>query len=381
MKQENKSIEKYKYSMKQYRLINKGILGRNKNCNRRRVYMDEQENQIIDKTQLAPSQRPPKGPMKPGLVALCVICGTIMFLGFWFILFGQFFGNLFGNISHITDKSYGDFTYYGDTIDVFYVEGTIESGGISYQHNWTLNQIDDLMENENNKGIFLYVNSPGGGVYESDELYLKLKEYKEVTGRPVYAYMAQTAASGGLYVTMAADKIYANRMTMTGSIGVIMSTTDTTGLQELIGIKEESITSGPNKAMGNPLTKEQREILQTMVDESYDIFVEIIVENRKLDEARVREIADGRIYSAAQAKELGLIDELATYEQAMQSFIDTYGFENCYIHHQSAPISTLEQILSSVEAGMESADVISNFSAINRYIEENQTPKLMYYMQ
>ena len=196
-----------------------------------------------------------------------------------------------------------------------------------------------------------------------------------------YAYMAQTAASGGLYVTMAADKIYANRMTMTGSIGVIMSTTDTTGLQELIGIKEESITSGPNKAMGNPLTKEQREILQTMVDESYDFFVEIIVENRKLDEARVREIADGRIYSAAQAKELGLIDELATYEQAMQSFIDTYGFENCYIHHQSAPISTLEQILSSVEAGMESADVISNFSAINRYIEENQTPKLMYYMQ
>lgn len=342
--------------------------------------MDEQENQIIDKTQSSPSQRPPKGPMKPGLVALCVICGTIMFLGFWFILFGQFFGNLFGNISHIADKSYGNFTYHGDTIDVFYVEGTIESGGTSYQHNWTLNQIDDLMENENNKGIFLYVNSPGGGVYESDELYLKLKEYKEVTGRPVYAYMAQTAASGGLYVTMAADKIFANRMTMTGSIGVIMSLTDTTGLQELIGVKTENVTTGPNKAMGNPLTDEQREILQSMVDESYDIFVDIIVENRKLSEEKVREIADGRLYSSNQAKELGLIDEIGTYEEAMQSFVDTYKLEDCYIHHQSAPVSIIEEILSSVESDVDSKDSIQDFAAISEYIETHQTPKIMYYM-
>lgn len=339
--------------------------------------MDEQQNQFYTQGQ---KPKPPKGPMKPWLVAVCVLCGTIMFLGFWFILFGQFFGNLFGSIGHLAENTYSTGVPYGDTIDVFYVEGTIVEGGTTYQHKWTLSQIDSLMENENNKGIFLYVNSPGGGIYESDELYLKLKEYKEVTGRPVYAYMAQTAASGGLYVTMAADKIYANRMTMTGSIGVIMSVMDTTGLQNLIGIKEENITSGPNKAMGNPLTEEQKEILQSMIDESYDIFVDIIAENRNLDEAKVREIGDGRIYSANQAKALGLIDEVGTYDEAMKNFIEAYGFENCNIYHQSAPVSPLQQLLSSVEAGMNNAEAIENFNAINNYIEANQTPKIMYYV-
>ncbi|MBE6022211.1 MAG: signal peptide peptidase SppA [Cellulosilyticum sp.] len=318
--------------------------------------------------------------MKPGLVALCVICGMIMFLGFWYILFSQFFGNLFSAVSGMDSNAYMESGVYGDTIDVFYVEGTIAEGSTTYQHTWTLNQIDHLMESESNKGIILYVNSPGGGIYESDELYLKIKEYKETTGRPVYAYMAQTAASGGLYVSMAADEIYANRMTMTGSIGVIMSTTDTTGLQELIGIKEENITSGPNKAMGNPLTDEQRAILQSMVDESYDIFVEIIAENRNLDDNKVREIADGRIYSARQAKELGLIDEIASYEETVQNFIDTYKLEDCTIYHQRPPLSALEELLLSVETDLESSKVTESFTAIHNYIEANKSPKIMYYM-
>ena len=340
--------------------------------------MEEQQNQFPEYNK--PPHKKAKEPMRPGLVALCVICGTIMFLGFWYILFSQFFGGLFGAVSSMNSSAYNENITLGDTIDVFYIEGTIAEGSTTYQHTWTLNQIDALMDSTYNKGIFLYVNSPGGGVYESDELYLKLKEYKEVTGRPVYAYMAQTAASGGLYVSMAADKIYANRMTMTGSIGVIMSTMDTTGLQELIGIKEENITSGPNKAMGNPLTEEQRAILQSMVDESYDIFVDIVAENRKLDKAKVREIADGRVYSAMQAKELGLIDEIGTYEEAMNHFIESYKLDECEVHHQSAPKSVLEEILENVETGLEGSNAVANFTAINNYIEANKTPKLMYYM-
>lgn len=329
-----------------------------------------------------PSQfsKPPKGPMKPGLVVVCVICGMVMFLGFWYILFSQFFGNLFGAISSVGTDTYTESQVQGDRIDVFYIEGTISSDSTTYNHTWTLNQIDALIDNQNNKGILLYVNSPGGGIYESDELYLKLKEYKEITGRPVYAYMAQTAASGGLYVSMAADKIYANRMTMTGSIGVIMSSVDTTGLQKLIGIKEENITSGPNKAMGNPLTEEQRRILQSLVDESYDIFVDIVAENRQLDETKVREIADGRVYSATQAKDLGLIDEVGSYEEAVQNLVDTYNLQGCEIYHQSAPKSALEELLSSVETKLEGGKVMQNFDAINEYIEAHQTPKIMYYM-
>lgn len=324
-------------------------------------------------------QRPPKGPMRPGVVVTCVICGMIMFLGFWYILFSQFFGNLFGSVTRESASTYSQ-NPNADTIDVFHIEGTISEDSATYNHDWTLDQIDALENNDHNKGIFLYINSPGGGVYESDELYLKLKQYKEKTGRPVYAYMAQTAASGGLYVSMSADKIFANRMTMTGSIGVIMSVTDTTGLQKLIGIKEDNITTGPNKAMGNPLTDEQRQILQSLVDESYDIFVGIVAENRHLDEAKVREIADGRVYSPKQAKEIGLIDEIGTYEEAMQNFVETYHLENCEINTQSAPMSVFQELLSGVDSKLEGGKAIQNFSAIDQYIKQNESPKLMYYM-
>lgn len=337
--------------------------------------MDDYQNQY-NQNQIPPKSS--KGPMKPSIVIVSVICGCIMFLGFWYILFSQFFGNLFGAIS---GSSYDQAYVLGDTIDVIHVEGTISEGSTTYNHIWTLNSIDKLMNSEQNKAIFLYVNSPGGGVYESDELYLKLKEYKEVTGRPVYAYMAETAASGGLYVSMAADKIFANRMTMTGSIGVIMSLIDTTGLQELIGIQEENIASGENKAMGNPLTDEQRAILQSLVDESYEIFVDIIEENRGLSREKVYELADGRVYSPKQAKELGLIDEIAGYKTALNELISQYGLEDCSINHQTPPVSMIQEILSSVSTNLEGNSAVSQFSQINSYIENNQKPKLMYYMR
>lgn len=319
--------------------------------------------------------------MQPGVVVVCVICGCIMFLGFWYILFSQFFGSLFGAIALNTNGSYAEAYPIGDTIDVLYVEGTIQEGGTTYQHTWTLNQIDALMDNEYNKGIMLYVNSPGGGVYESDELYLKLKEYKEVTGRPVYAYMAQTAASGAVYISMAADKIYANRMTMTGSIGVITSVTDTTGLQELIGVKQDKITSGPNKAMGNPLTDEQRMIFQSIVDEYYDIFVGIVAENRKLDLNKVYELADGRVYSPQQAKELGLIDEIGTYEQAVEDMMTTYNLKDVKLYHQTPPVSFVEELLSSMSVKLDSSKVIGQFDQITGYIEKHKSPTFMYLME
>lgn len=340
--------------------------------------MDDQQKYHQDGEYKSP-QKSHKGPMQPGVVAVCVICGCIMFLGFWYILFSQFFGNLFGTMA--TSGNYADAYVAGDTIDVLYVEGTIQEGSATYQHTWTLNKIDALMDSEYNKGIFLYVNSPGGGVYESDELYLKLKEYKEVTGRPVYAYMAQTAASGAVYISMAADKIYASRMTMTGSIGVITSITDTTGLQELIGVKQDKITSGVNKAMGNPLTDEQRAIFQSIVDEYYDIFVGVVAENRKLDLDKVYDLADGRVYSPNQAKELGLIDEIGTYEDAVADMVTTYDLQDATLYHQAPPVSLLDELLSSVSMELDSSKVVENFDQITGYIEKHKSPTFMYYMQ
>lgn len=142
-----------------------------------------------------------------------------------------------------------------------------------------------------NKGILLIVDSPGGGVYESDELYLKLKDYKETTGNPIWTYMKSEACSGGYYISMASDKIFANRNCTTGSIGVIMSLVNTKDLYDKLGIKEINITSGKNKAMGSSgqdLTDEQKEILQSNVDEAYEQFVSIVADGRKMDVETVK---------------------------------------------------------------------------------------------
>ncbi|MBQ8281675.1 MAG: S49 family peptidase, partial [Lachnospiraceae bacterium] len=163
-----------------------------------------------------------------------------------------------------------------DYIAVVEVEGTIYGepttsmwGEVEgYDHPGTMEYINQLMEDDNNKGIMLYMNTPGGEVTASDDMYLKLMEYKEQTGRKIYCYFADQSCSGGYYISMAADEIYANRNCWTGSIGVIVSTMNMEGLYEKLGIQEVNITSGRNKAMGSAgseLTTEQRAILQSLV--------------------------------------------------------------------------------------------------------------------
>lgn len=214
-----------------------------------------------------------------------------------------------------------------DFIGVIDVVGTIQASSSTsvfsstdgqYNHSLYMDYIDQMETADNNKGILLYVDSPGGTVYESDELYLKLMEYKEVTGRPVYAYFASQACSGGYYISMAADKIYANRNCWTGSIGVIVSLTNCKKLYDKIGLKEIDITSGKNKSMGSSgldLTDEQYDILQSLVDEAYDQFTDIVSKGRDMDIATVKELADGRIYSAKQAKKHDLVDENGSLEE------------------------------------------------------------------
>ena len=199
-----------------------------------------------------------------------------------------------------------------------------------YDHDLYMELVDDLMDDPHNNGILLYVDSPGGTVYESDEFYLKLMQYKEETRRPIYAYFATEAYSGGYYVSMAADEIYANRNAWTGSIGVIISLYNYVGLSEKIGVTEIDVTSGRNKAMGSAwqnLTDEQRGILQSLVDESYAQFVDIVADGRKLDRERVVELADGRIYSAWQALDNGLIDHVAGEEEALAAILEKAGLE------------------------------------------------------
>ncbi|MCL2054868.1 MAG: signal peptide peptidase SppA [Oscillospiraceae bacterium] len=191
------------------------------------------------------------------------------------------------------------------------------SGG--YNHQATLDKIDEMTKAVNNRGLLLFVNSPGGGVYESDELYLKLKQYREQTGRPIYVYMANQACSGGYYIAMASDgRVYANRSTLTGSIGVVMQITNVKGLYDKLGIEEINITSGSNKDMGSmgiEMSNEHRALLQSLVDEMYAQFFEIVAEGRDMSAGSLRRVADGRLLTASQAKEAGLIDDIMTYEE------------------------------------------------------------------
>lgn len=204
-----------------------------------------------------------------------------------------------------------------------FIKGVISESNDSYNQEWILSTIKNLQEDTNNRGIVLVINSPGGGVYQADEVFLALEKYKKETERPVYAYFTSLAASGGYYVGCAADYIMANRNSLTGSIGVIAGQfTDLTGLMEKWGIKSTTIHAGRNKLMGNfnePMTQEQREIMQSIADECYEQFTDIVAESRGLSKEEVYKLADGRIYTASQAKEASLINSIGTLDELIET--------------------------------------------------------------
>ncbi len=167
--------------------------------------------------------------------------------------------------------------------------------------------------------VVLEINSPGGGVTASDEMHQSILDFKQNDDKPVVVSMADTAASGGYYISTAADEIVANETTLTGSLGVIFQLTNFSEAANKYGISQVVIKSGEFKDIGNSFRKmkpEEREIFQSLVDESYAQFVSVISEGRDLPEERVREIADGRIYSGSQAKELGLVDSFGGIDEA-----------------------------------------------------------------
>lgn len=213
-------------------------------------------------------------------------------------------------------------------VSVIYITGVISEENKTYNQKWLLRQIKNAQNDKNNRGILLKIDSPGGTVYESDEAYLALEEYKRATERPVFAYFGSLAASGGYYIGCSANYIYANRNTLTGSIGVIAGqSVDATGLLEKMGVKMHTITAGRNKNMGNynaPLTEEQRAIMQSIADEAYEQFTGIVADARDLPIETVKELADGRIYTAKQAEENGLVDDVCSYEDAKDDIRDYY---------------------------------------------------------
>lgn len=253
---------------------------------------------------------------------------------------------------------YGDASFNPpnyEYIAVVRIEGTIQeqvkksvfSSGQSYLHTTTMEYIDQLIKDPHNKGMLLYVDSPGGAVYESEEIYNKLMEYKEKTERPIWDYMAHYAASGGYMASVAADVIYANPNTTTGSIGVIMSGYDMTGLYEKLGIRYISITSGENKD-STKMTQEQIDIYQSQINEIYESFVDKVATGRNMSVEDVKELADGRTYTTKQAIENGLVDESSSYEDMKKQMEKELGVASFY--EMQVQTSSLEGILTEMKS-------------------------------
>ncbi|MBE5924076.1 MAG: signal peptide peptidase SppA [Lachnospiraceae bacterium] len=237
------------------------------------------------------------------------------------------FGTFMDQLSGGSDIALADMPTNKDFVAIVPIEGTIQESsgtqglaqtGGGYNHDLLMKYVDKLIDNKNNKAIVLRLDTPGGAVYQADELYLKLMEYKEKTGRPIYAYMESMCCSGGVYLASSADEQYANRNTTTGSIGVIISGYDMSELYKKLGIKEQNIVSAKNKDMGSsgkPMTAEQKAIYQALVDEAYEQFVGIVAEARNMSVEDVKKLADGRIYTASQAVDNGLIDGIKTSDE------------------------------------------------------------------
>lgn len=208
-----------------------------------------------------------------------------------------------------------------DKILLLDIDGVISSGAgesnpLFGRSDSTVNQIADKLakakRDKKIKAIILRVDSPGGGVTASDVVYHSLKNYREKSGNPIYVSMLDLAASGGYYISMAGEELYVHPTSITGSIGVIAMFPQFEDLGQKIGVYVEVVKSGKNKDLTGGfrnMTPEQREILQSMIDEMYGRFVTVVKEGRpKLSEETIRELADGRIYTADQAVNNGLVD-------------------------------------------------------------------------
>lgn len=278
-----------------------------------------------------------------------------------------------------------------DKIAKLVVEGAIINDGTSglfstggYNHASFMQQLTKIKNDSDVKGILLEVNSPGGAVYETAEITRALKEIQEDRKIPIYTSMESQAASGGYYISANSDRIFAAEDTMTGSIGVIMSSMNYSGLMEKLGITDATIKSGALKDIGStsrPQTKEDKEVLQAFVDSMYGRFVKVVATGRGMDEKKVRELADGRIYDGAQAVENGLVDAIGYPDEALAALRKDKKLEDAkVISYTDGSTNFMNTWLGSSLADLQGIkhsqeEVIAN---IVESIGTPQAPKAMY---
>lgn len=271
-------------------------------------------------------------------------------------------------------------------IAVLTVDGVIQDTGpasslfatAGYNHQFFMDQLEMIKADDTVQGVVLKVNSPGGGVVESAHIYDKIMEIKEERNIPIYVSMGGMAASGGYYISAPADKIFVNRETMTGSIGVIFSALNYGEFAEKYGFEFTTIKTGPYKDMGSAtrdMTEEEVAIFQEMANDSYETFVDVIEQGRGMTEAEVKKVADGRIMNGRQAIEAGLADDYGFAEDVIAAIKADHGLEDAEVFEYGAnqdfaslfAMKASSLFGSSLETQL-IAEVLTDFSA----------PRMMY---
>jgi len=248
---------------------------------------------------------------------------AVIVLAALFLLAGAFvLGLLVGVV-----LSGGGLLGFPGTVAVLEVNGTIQSGeqaGLfssgAYSRTF-IAQLDRARRQPRVRAVLIRVNSPGGDAVASDEVYREVRRTRQEFHKPVVVYMESVAASGGYYISAAADRIVANPNTLTGSIGVIIMLPTYDELLNKIGVKVYVFRSGAFKDTTSgtrPLRPEEEALMQELVNQAYQRFVDVVAEGRGLPRDRVLQFADGRVLTGAQAKELGLVDELGDFRRAVQ---------------------------------------------------------------
>jgi len=239
-------------------------------------------------------------PIARGLGIFCVIILLFFFAVFFY--------------AYLTGGESGVLSALGSQgVGVVEVEGTIDDSS------HVIDSLKRFGDSGAVKAVVVRIDSPGGGVVPTQDIYAEIERLKKT--KPVFASMGSMAASGGYYIASACTQIIASPGTLTGSIGVIMELGNVEELMGKLGVKGYAIKSGPYKDVGSPfqaLSPEGRAILQAVVDNVHTQFVQAVAKGRNLPEAKVREVADGRIYTGEQAKGIGLVDTLGSLEDAIE---------------------------------------------------------------
>lgn len=248
--------------------------------------------------------------------------------------------------------------FLGGDVALIRIEGVITAGrgsmspfaDASAGSETIVDALEEFRKDKSVKSAVIRINSPGGSAAGSQEIYQEIKRCRK-DGKKITVSMGDVAASGGYYIASAADRIIADPATITGSIGVIMQTTDMSELLRKIGVNFGTIKSGPHKDMGSisrPLTPEEKALLQSMIDDVYDQFLTDVALGRRIPKAEVRKLADGRIFTGRQALNNKLVDRLGTLEDAFRSAADDAGIKGDYrVKEYQRPLGLLETLLGS----------------------------------